>query len=105
MTLIVAVFGPDGDHRVDDQIARLAADIDGARERDAAFLAVRRGGAPASFRLLAAVGADEFAVVLIGHDLTEQQRWTEPVDAATVWAAIDAMPMRPERRERKRGTR
>jgi hypothetical protein len=102
MTQIVAVFGPDGNDRVDDQIARLAADLDGARERDVGYLAVRRGGAPASFRLLADVRPDEFVVVLIGHDRTEKQRWTEPVDAATVWAAIDALPEQRERRRRAR---
>lgn len=35
-----------------------------------------------------------FAVALIGLDGGEKQRWTEPVPAATLFAAVDAMPMR-----------
>jgi hypothetical protein len=104
MSRLVVVYGPDGDARVDEQMRRLAADTDGARDRDVGYLEVRRQRDPASLQDLAGLGREDFAVLLIGLDRTEQQRWTEPVDAATIWAAIDAMPMR--RRElRDRGRR
>ncbi len=36
----------------------------------------------------------DFEVVLIGLDGGVKQRWTEPVTAQTLFAVIDAMPMR-----------
>ena len=42
------------------------------------------------------VGEGEFAVVLIGKDGTEKERYGQPVAAETIFEAVDAMPMRQE---------
>jgi hypothetical protein len=41
-----------------------------------------------------AIDKQRFAVVLIGKDGTEKQRWQKPVESSEVFALIDAMPMR-----------
>jgi len=42
MANLVAIYGGDGDTRVDDQLARLADATHEARERDIGYLEVRR---------------------------------------------------------------
>ncbi len=42
------------------------------------------------------VGEGDFAVVLIGKDGTEKERYGEPVAADTIFEVVDAMPMRQE---------
>ena len=43
--------------------------------------------------------SDEFTVILIGKDGTEKERFSEPVEPASLFNLIDQMPMR--RREMK----
>jgi hypothetical protein len=38
----------------------------------------------------------EFAVVLLGKDGTEKQRWQKPVESSELFSLVDAMPMRRE---------
>ena len=40
------------------------------------------------------VAAEDFAIILVGKDGTEKQRSQTPVDPATIFQAIDAMPLR-----------
>jgi Domain of unknown function (DUF4174) len=40
------------------------------------------------------VALEDFAVILIGKDGTEKQRFSQPVDLSEVFSTIDAMPMR-----------
>ncbi len=40
------------------------------------------------------VAPEAFAVILIGKDGTEKQRFSQPVDLSAVFSTIDAMPMR-----------
>src|SRR4051794_10989268 len=73
------VSGPAGDPRVSEQIHALAADPDGALERE---LEVREREAPA------------FQVELLGTDGGLKARWDNLVGVSELWARIDAMPMR-----------
>lgn len=84
----LVVEGPDAtDPRVAEQRRLLAGERAGLEDRR---LAVEEHF------------SKPFTVALIGLDGGEKQRWTEPVPPATVFAAVDAMPMR--RRElRERG--
>lgn len=40
------------------------------------------------------VAPEDFAIILVGKDGTEKQRSQTPVDPATIFQVIDAMPMR-----------
>jgi hypothetical protein len=84
---LVAIFGADGDDRVREQLAVLAAETDRARELDVGYLEVRAMPQAATFREIAAVGADEFAVVLV-EDGTEIHRSAEVVSPDEVWRAF-----------------
>ncbi len=48
----------------------------------------------AALREAFAVDSKSFAVVLIGKDGTEKQRWTQPIASSEIFGLIDAMPMR-----------
>jgi hypothetical protein len=73
------VSGPAGDPRVSEQMQALAADPDGALERE---LEVREQESPA------------FEVELLGMDGGLKARWDNLVGVCELWARIDAMPMR-----------
>ena len=49
------------------------------------------------------VADDAFAVVLIGRDGGEKERWAEPVSAQEIFGKIDAMPMRQQEVQAKGG--
>lgn len=40
------------------------------------------------------IAPEAFAVILIGKDGTEKQRFSQPVDLSRIFSTIDAMPMR-----------
>lgn len=40
------------------------------------------------------ITTEDFAVILVGKDGTEKQRSQTLIDPATIFSAIDAMPMR-----------
>ncbi|MBW4662239.1 MAG: DUF4174 domain-containing protein [Drouetiella hepatica Uher 2000/2452] len=40
------------------------------------------------------VAPQDFAVILVGKDGTEKQRFSQPVDLSDIFSTIDAMPMR-----------
>lgn len=40
------------------------------------------------------IAPEAFAVILIGKDGTEKQRFSQPVDLSEIFSTIDAMPMR-----------
>ena len=48
-----------------------------------------RRGAGSDLRGRFGVAPDEFAVVVVGKDGNAKHRWSEPVDAATLFAAIE----------------
>lgn len=47
------------------------------------------------------IAPTEFAVILVGKDGTEKQRHSTPVEPATIFSTIDAMPMRQQEIRRK----
>jgi len=48
------------------------------------------------------VETEGFTVILVGKDGTEKRRETEPVSMASIFATIDAMPMRQAEMKRNR---
>lgn len=84
--LVVEGPGPD-DPQVTEQRRLLAGEQAGLDDRR--LTVEQRFGMP-------------FAVALIGLDGGEKVRWSEPVAATSVFAAVDAMPMR-QRELRERG--
>jgi hypothetical protein len=40
------------------------------------------------------IAPEDFAVILVGKDGTEKQRFSQPVDLSDIFRTIDAMPMR-----------
>ncbi len=40
------------------------------------------------------IAPEDFAVILVGKDGTEKQRFSQPVDLSEIFSTIDAMPMR-----------
>lgn len=91
---LLLIFGREGDERVERQMAEIASDTDGARDRDLAFVEVDVMPQAGELYERWGVGREEFAVVLIGKDGTEKHRAGEPLPIAEVWSRIDAMPMR-----------
>jgi len=73
------VSGPAGDPRVSEQMQALAADPDGALERE---LEVRERQAPA------------FVVELNDQEGALEARWDNLVGVTELWARIDASPVR-----------
>lgn len=89
MPSFIAIYGPDEEARVDEQLERLSRATAGARRRDVGYLEVRRQPQAAMFRELAGLAADAFAVLLI-RDGTEVARWDDVVEADDVWRVFDA---------------
>ena len=50
-----------------------------------------------------AIKPDAFAVILVGRDGGEKERWTEPVSAQEIFGKVDAMPMRQQEVQAKGG--
>lgn len=85
------------------QNAILATSVVGLRDRAVTVFVINAGvvtrdgqadtTAPASFQGYRTSAAG-FEAVLIGLDGGLKQRWTDPVPAKTLFAVIDAMPMR-----------
>ena len=79
---------------------------EGMQERDLKLLEVlatgasRVDGQPMSaasadrLRNQFGVAPEDFAVILVGKDGTEKQRFSQPVDLSDIFSTIDAMPMR-----------
>ena len=88
---ILAIYGPVGDVRVDEQLVALSKVTDEARERDVGYMEVRRMPQEAHWRALAGVGPDEFAVVMV-RDGEAVGQWSDVSDPAQFWAAFDAAP-------------
>ena len=86
---LIAIYGPDEEARVDEQLERLSRATDEARRRDVGYLEVRRQPQAARFRELANLAPDAFAVLLIS-DSTEVARWDHVVEPDDIWRAFDA---------------
>jgi hypothetical protein len=87
------VFGPQDDPRREQQLLAVEAEPRAAAERELLLVDVAaRPDAPA-LRDHYDV-SEPFAVLLIGHDGMERERWPQPVSAAELWAVVDASPMR-----------
>ena len=95
---VVAVVGPDEEGSpVERQRVLLEGARDGLEERDVKVVYLRPGD-PTATDL--GVANATFATVLVGKDGEAKSRWSHPVEPATIFAEIDAMPMR--QREMKR---
>lgn len=105
----VIVFGPSADDpRVVRQGHAWVGPLPeaGIKDRDIAVVNVHGEaggdvagkpiGAAEVAQLRSAFGVEpgEFAVVLVGRDGGEKDRWAEPVSAQEIFGHVDAMPMR-----------
>ena len=88
MPSLTAIYGPPGEHRVDDQLERLSQATSAARQRDVGYLEVRRQPQAAMFRDLAGLEEQSFAVVLI-CDSEEIARWNGVVEPDDIWRAFE----------------
>ncbi|ACA18797.1 conserved hypothetical protein; putative secreted protein [Methylobacterium sp. 4-46] len=92
--LLVVAATPD-DPRVAAQRRVLARHEAGAAERNLVLVeAVGAGPQAAAIRRALALPAQEFRAVLVGKDGTAKLRAAAPIPAETLFATIDAMPMR-----------
>jgi hypothetical protein len=104
---ILLVFAPSTDSsQYRQQMQVWQADESGADDRDLKLVQILgTGESQVDERSLSSVSAErlrqqfgiapeEFAVILVGKDGTEKQRSQTPVDLATLFRTIDAMPMR-----------
>lgn len=92
--VVISAPGP-GDPRLARQRALLAAVPEGLRDRD--LVVLEAVGASAGARgLRARLGLPDgaFRVVLVGKDGGAKRNAATPLPAETLFAAIDAMPMR-----------
>ena len=88
MPTLIAIYGPSGERRVDEQLEQLSRATADARRRDVGYLEVRQQPQPAMFRELAGLDAQTFAVLLI-RDSEEIARWDHVVEPAEIWRAFD----------------
>ena len=88
MPNLIAIYGPDDEDRVDEQLERLSQATESAGQRDVGYLEVRRQPQAAMLRELAGLGPDVFAVLLI-RDSTEVARWGDVVEPEDIWRAFD----------------
>jgi hypothetical protein len=85
------VFGPQDDPRRAEQLA--AIDLRQAQARELLLVDVaHRPDAPALRDFYDVT--EPFAVVLVGLDGMERERWLAPVDPLELWAVIDESPLR-----------
>ena len=96
------VFAPSsGDARLTQQQAINAAAAGGYRERDMTVTVVT---GPSGLRSRFGISPGQFRVILVGKDGGVKLSSGSPVSAATLFALIDAMPMRRDEM-RQRGRR
>ena len=89
MPSLIAIYGPDEEARVDEQLKRLSRATAGAGRRDVGYLEVRRQPQAAMFRELANLAPASFAVLLI-RDSAEVARWDHVVEPDEIWRTFDA---------------
>src|SRR5688500_3816380 len=89
MPNLVAIYGPPDEPRVDEQLARLSGATSAARQRDVGYLEVRRQPQAATFRDLAGLDEQTFAVLLI-RDSDEAARWGHVVAPDDIRRAFGA---------------
>jgi uncharacterized protein DUF4174 len=85
----VMVFAAPGDPQRREQLDRLAFDASAAARRDVIVVDVAERLDALALCDLYGVPPGTFAVVLIGRDGTEVDRWDEAVETAALWAAVD----------------
>lgn len=99
---VLLIFAPSSAHK-DYLMQRglLVGAEDGLRERDllALYLFANRSGEEHALRDRFKIANDAFAVVLIGKDGGEKERFLEAVQPTKLFGLVDQMPMR--RRELK----
>lgn len=108
------VFAPSANHSAyREQVGHANGDRAGFRDRDMVLVEVppsagsRSEGRTISeaeanvLRAKFGVGEDQFALVLVGKDGREKERWLEPTRMTEVFRVIDGMPMR--QREMRKG--
>jgi hypothetical protein len=86
----VMVFAAPGDPRRREQLDALAFDAAAAQRRDVIVVDVAERLDALALCDLYRVAPGDFAVVLIGRDGAEQDRFEEPVATEELWALIDA---------------
>lgn len=103
--VVIIASAISDDARARAQRAALAGASAGLEERRTIILSAWRDGvdltpdqpgfAASGSEVLNAIEAlSDFEVLLVGLDGGVKQRWRSPIDAATLFQAIDAMPMR-----------
>jgi len=85
----VMVFAAPADPQRREQLDDLAFDAVAAARRDVIVVDVAERLEALALCDLYGVPPGEFAVVLIGRDGGEVDRWDAPVPTAELWAAID----------------
>jgi len=85
----VMVFAAPGDPQRREQLDALAFDSVAAQRRDVIVVDVAERLDALALCDLYRVLPGTFAVVLIGRDGSEVERWEEPVETAEFWAALD----------------
>ncbi|MDY8110978.1 DUF4174 domain-containing protein [Fulvimarina sp. 2208YS6-2-32] len=103
------VFAPDLAGRdVTRQLATFDAAMAGLETRDMAVLLVlasrtrpsmlsgqpKPGAGNAALRAAYGIDPGAFAVILVGKDGDEKNRWTHAIDPAEIFDQVDGMPMR-----------
>jgi Domain of unknown function (DUF4174) len=85
----VMVFSAPGDPQRREQLDALAFDSAAAARRDVIVVDVADRLDALALCDLYGVAPGSFAVVLIGRDGAEVERWEEPVDTHELWALVD----------------
>jgi hypothetical protein len=85
----VMVFAAPGDPQRREQLDALAFDAAAAQRRDVIVVDVAERLDALALCDLYRVPPGSFAVVLIGRDGAEVDRWEEPVETGELWAALD----------------
>ena len=84
------VFAAPADPQRREQLDALAFDAVAAGRRDVIVVDVAERLDALALCDLYEVAPGTFAVVLIGRDGTERERWDEPVETRELWDLIDA---------------
>jgi hypothetical protein len=85
----VMVFAAPADPQRREQLDALAFDGAAAARRDVVVVDVAERLDALALCDLYDVSPGSFAVVLIGRDGTEQERWLVPVETRALWEVID----------------
>jgi hypothetical protein len=88
----VMVFSAPADPQRREQLDALAFDASAAARRDVIVVDVAERLDALALCDLYRVPPGSFAVVLIGRDGAELERWEDPVDSSELWAVIDTEP-------------